>query len=180
MLLRFRLLLTVFVSMGLSTACASERFAIPGSSYFVNFPGSPDCAVQSVETPAGSIRRHACVYYDANLGGGYTFEYFSIPIAPEIRNAHDVLRATAAGAAQATGSEITRERQMEIDGYPALEVLIFTKTKGYLTRARYALVGSDIVTVSVDGGKHIHQSPSAVAFLQSLTLSKIPVRDTAR
>lgn len=175
-----KLLSTIMLLASISPVGASERFAIPGSSYFVNFTGSPDCAVHSVGTPAGAISRHACVYYDATLGGGYTFEYFSLPNSPEASKVQDVLRATAAGAAQATGSEITRERQMEVEGYPALEVLILTRSKGYLTRARYVLVERDLVTVSVDGGKTIHQSPDAVAFLESLDLSDTPARDAAR
>lgn len=175
-----KLLSTIFLLAGISPVGASERFSIPGSSYSVNFSGSPDCAVHSVDTPAGSISRHACVYYDATLGGGYTLEYFSLPISPDSTKVQDLLRATAAGAAQATGSEITRERQMEVDGYPALEVLILTRTKGYLTRARYVLVERDLVTVSVDGGKTIHQSPHAVAFLESLNLSDTPMRDAAK
>ena len=170
-------LLLSLISAGISTGQASERFEMPGKPYSVIISGTPDCAAHQDETPIGTINRHACVYYDSGLGGGYTFEYFSLPVEPEASKAQHVLMGAATGAAQATNSEIIREREIQIDGHPALEVLLLTRSKGYLTHARYVLVGRDLIRISVDGGKRIHDSPNTPSFLESLLLSDNSVQD---
>ena len=144
---------------------------MPGAAYSVIFPGVPDCAVQNFETPVGSLDRHICQYYDKDVGGGYSTEYFSLPSKPQTDDPRLILKSAAAGAAQESASEITRESEILFDGYPALEVAFLTREERFLAHVLYVQVEEDVLTASVDGGSRMHESPKAAAFLNSLKVS---------
>ncbi|GGK17200.1 hypothetical protein [Luteimonas terricola] len=172
MLSEIRIVITLLVAtLGSPIALASDRFEVPGTHYSVSIPGTPECEVHEMDTALGSIERHVCSYYDSELGGGYSIEYFSLPVVPDQDMAQIILTATASGAAESSASEITRQSETLVDGYPALEVTFLMRDKGFFAHVRYVLVGGDLVTVSVDGGKRMHDSPTVPAFLDSLRVS---------
>ncbi|MEF3081820.1 hypothetical protein V3391_06275 [Luteimonas sp. SMYT11W] len=167
--LRITLTLVLAIS-GVSVAWADGRFHVPGTAYAAHFSGVPECETGKVETPAGAIERHVCAYYDERLGGGYAIEYVSLPSIPRTSEAQLILKSAAAGAAQESQSEITHESSVRIEGHPALDVVFLKRKEGSLARVRYVLVGRDLVTLSIDGGSRLHESPEAAAFLDSLRL----------
>lgn len=165
------ILALVLAIAAISIASADDRFHLPGTAYSAIFPGAPECEVGNVRTPAGSIERHVCAYYDKKLGGGYSMEYVPLPLNPHASNAQLILRSAAAGAAHESQSEITHEAGIQFEDFPALEVAFLKREQGSLAHVLYVLVERDLLTMSVDGGSRMHESPKAAAFLNSLRVS---------
>ncbi len=160
-------------SASASNPSGAVAFQMPGTQYFVSMPGVPECKNRLVATPSGPTAWHFCAYFDSQVGRGYSIEYVVLPKAPSKEQSLLVLRAAAAGAAANSKSDVVSEEVLSISGHPSLECILVTREKGFVAKARYILIGNNLITVTVDGGPKVKDSPDTKAFLNSL---RIPTR----
>lgn len=152
-------------------AVAAERITIPGSRFSVLMPGVATCDLSTIPAVGGNVRRHSCSYFDQVAARGYILEYVELASAPTEKESTAMLKAAVTGAAAMTESEVQQERRFSASGYPAIEATMVTPKNGFVAVVHYILVGSQLVTVSVEGGREAMQSSEVRAYLESFRIS---------
>ena len=162
---------TVFLALIACTAHATQPARTTfGKGYSAIFPGPPSCEATVQEAPGIRIPGERCSYFDEELGQGLTAEYMTFPDRiPSRAVAEQVLLASAKGAASSSDSHLVKQFSHQIGEYPALDVTFYPNKKGFVAFARYVLIGSDLIVVTVDGFKTTVAPESVSAFFESLT-----------
>jgi hypothetical protein len=139
-----------------------------GTRYAVEFPVAPVCSQAALEDVSGKARREVCIHFDSDLGLGYSSEIFALPGEPSRATPAEILLAAAAGAAASTDSDIIKSQNATVGSFPALDVTLYPKAKGFVAFSRYILVDSELITVTADGYKTREAPADASAFLNSV------------
>jgi hypothetical protein len=139
-----------------------------GSRYLVDFPATPKCSRVDTQVAWAKVRRELCVHFDGEAGRGYSSEIFTVPDGNASVSPADLLMAAASGAASNSDSEIVSSNTTTAGAYPALDVTLFPKTKGFVAFSRYVLAGNELITVTADGYKTREIPADASAFLSSV------------
>lgn len=114
-------------------------FVMPGTTYSARFPTKPTCDGRVASADLRARDQHVCALYDGKLGGGYAREVFPLPVDGRVLVPGLLLRAMVHGAASATRSEVIREIDTRLDGFPALQADLLDRERGVLARLAYVL-----------------------------------------
>jgi len=76
--------------------------------------------------------------------------------------------AAATGAAATSESEIVRGDPTTVGSFPALDVTLYPKTKGFVAFSRYILANNELITITADGYNTREIPADASAFLKSV------------
>ena len=158
----------VLGSLGCSDSIEPQGSGSLGTRYAVDFPAAPECTVSDLEIASGTIDREVCIHFDSGMGRGYSSEMFALPGDTSRAAPAEILMAAAAGAAVNSGSAIVKSDPTTVGSFPALDVTMYPKTKGFVAFSRYILVNNELITVTADGYKTREIPADASAFLKSV------------
>ena len=147
---------------------AADTVALPGTSYSMVLPGTPDCATETLSIPGVVEVPASCTVILDGLE--YTFDYMLLPIEVPNDQAEGAMFGAAMGHAVGMGGELADKRVGTVDGFPSMDFVIKTENSEIIGYSRLVIVGSHLVRVSIDTAGGRMTKKSAKKIFKSLTI----------
>lgn len=158
----------IVLSVAAGLALAAEQTTLPGTSYSIVLPGSPECETEAVKLPFNMDFPARCSVEVAGLK--YAFDYKVLPYEVPSDEAEGAMFAMALGHATAMDGSIVDKKLGKIAGFTSMDFTITTDNRGSIGYGRYVIVETHLVRAVVESTGESMTREAADKVLKSLTV----------